>query len=149
VRGVLDTNVLVSGLLTPHGPTGRVVDLLLAGQVVLLADDRILGEYIEVLGRPKFAFRPEDIVNLLEYLRATAELVVAPPLRVRVAQVVTVPDQRHPDRPGRDVFQRRLPCGDPGRDYLARVFVDMDRTPAEVVTAYRTSKIDKYWRAES
>ena len=84
MRGVLDTNVLVSGLLTPHGPTGRVVDLLLAGQVVLLADDRILGEYIEVLGRPKFAFRPEDVVNLLEYLRATAELVVAPPLRVRV-----------------------------------------------------------------
>jgi len=66
-----------------------------------------------------------------------------------VAQVVTVPDQRHPDRPGRDVFQRRLPFGDPGRDYLVRVFVDMDRTPAEVVTAYRTSKIDKYWRAES
>ncbi|GAG48402.1 unnamed protein product, partial [marine sediment metagenome] len=29
--------------------------------------------------------------------------------------------------------------------YLIRVFVDGDRKPAEVVTAYRTSKIDKYW----
>jgi hypothetical protein len=35
-----------------------------------------------------------------------------------------------------------------GRRYLVRVFVDVDRSPAEVVTAYRTSKIDKYWRTE-
>ena len=30
-----------------------------------------------------------------------------------------------------------------------RVFVDVDRSPAEVITVYRTSKIDKYWRSES
>jgi hypothetical protein len=29
---------------------------------------------------------------------------------------------------------------------LVRVFVDVDRKPAEVVTAYRTSRIAKYWR---
>jgi hypothetical protein len=29
-----------------------------------------------------------------------------------------------------------------------RVFVDVDRAPPEVVTAYRTSKLAKYWRAE-
>jgi len=29
-------------------------------------------------------------------------------------------------------------------NYLVRVFVDVDRTPEEVVTAYRTSKIEKY-----
>jgi hypothetical protein len=28
------------------------------------------------------------------------------------------------------------------------VFVDVAHTPAEVVTAYRTSKIAKYWRDE-
>ena len=33
-------------------------------------------------------------------------------------------------------------------EYLLRVFVDIDRTPAEVVTAYRTSKFAKYWRDE-
>jgi len=31
--------------------------------------------------------------------------------------------------------------------YLVRVFVDMDRHPAEIVTVYRTSKVSKYWRA--
>ena len=30
--------------------------------------------------------------------------------------------------------------------YLLRVIVDVDREPAEVVTVYRTSKIDKYRR---
>ena len=29
-------------------------------------------------------------------------------------------------------------------NYMLRVFVDVDREPAEVVTAYRTSKIEKY-----
>ncbi len=82
MRAVLDTNVLVSGLLSPHGTTGRVVDLVLAGQLVLLADDRILAEYADVLGRPKFGFRAEDVTDILNYLRATAERVSAPPLGV-------------------------------------------------------------------
>lgn len=35
------------------------------------------------------------------------------------------------------------------RRYLVRVFVDVDRNPAEVITVYRTSKIGTYWRSES
>lgn len=31
-----------------------------------------------------------------------------------------------------------------GKGYLIRVFVDVDRTPPEIVTSYRTSKILKY-----
>jgi hypothetical protein len=38
--------------------------------------------------------------------------------------------------------------GSPTRVYLVRVFVDVDRDPPEVVTAYRTSKLPKYWRVE-
>jgi hypothetical protein len=42
----------------------------------------------------------------------------------------------------------RLPVALVGSDkaYLLRVFVDADRIPPEVVSAYRTSKIGKYWR---
>lgn len=39
--------------------------------------------------------------------------------------------------------------GEGARMYLVRVVVDIDREPAEVVTAYRTSKISKYWREET
>jgi len=63
-----------------------------------------------------------------------------------VRRVLQAPDQRDVIRPGRNVFQSRVEIE--GRMYLVRVFVDVDRDPAEVVTAYRTSKIDKYWRTE-
>ena len=50
---VLDTNVLVSGLLSPLGPPGRLVDMLLARRLRLAFDDRIELEYREVLARPR------------------------------------------------------------------------------------------------
>jgi hypothetical protein len=47
-----------------------------------------------------------------------------------------------------NVYQSRIEAGKPPQKYLLRVFVDVDREPPDVVTAYRTSKIDKYWRAD-
>lgn len=82
MRVVLDTNVLVSGLLNPHGAPGRIVDLVLAGQVTPLYDDRILAEYGEVLARPEFGFDVGDVRVLLDYLRGSCEFVIAEPLAV-------------------------------------------------------------------
>ena len=61
--------------------------------------------------------------------------------------VLKNPGQRFDVRRGREVLQSRVQ--ESGREFLIRVFVDIDRQPAEVVTAYLTSKIAKYWRAES
>lgn len=63
-----------------------------------------------------------------------------------VRQVLAAPGQRVHVRRGREVLQSRITLE--GGTYLVRVFVDVDREPAEVVTAYRTSKIEKYWRNE-
>jgi hypothetical protein len=63
-----------------------------------------------------------------------------------VDAVLRNPGQRFDVRPGRVILQSRHLEG--SAEYLLRVFVDVDRTPAEVVTAYRTSKIAKYWRDE-
>nr|MBC7245068.1 DUF4258 domain-containing protein [Chloroflexota bacterium] len=65
-----------------------------------------------------------------------------------VARVLAAPEQTETIREGREVFQSRLQLGEPPRLYLLRVFVDIDRTPPEVVTVYRTSKIAKYWRTK-
>jgi hypothetical protein len=65
-----------------------------------------------------------------------------------IRAVLTRPEQREEVRPGRVVLQSRVSMGSPARVYLVRVFVDVDRAPPEVVTAYRTSKLAKYWRAE-
>ncbi len=72
---VLDTNVLVSALLSPFGPSARVLDLALIGEVRLAFDDRILSEYRAVLARPKFGFALDDVRDLLEYLVFTGEPV--------------------------------------------------------------------------
>lgn len=66
-----------------------------------------------------------------------------------VRRVVSEPEQKFDVRPGRIVVQSRISVGGSGKNHLLRVFIDIDRHPAEVVTAYRTSKIEKYWRRES
>lgn len=64
--------------------------------------------------------------------------------RTTVDRVLGAPEQRESVRPGREVLQSRVELA--GRTYLVRVFLDVDRRPAEVVTVYRTSKIEKDWR---
>ena len=63
-----------------------------------------------------------------------------------VRRVINNPGQHWEVRKGRVVYQARVKMDVPEKDYLVRVFVDTDRVPPEVVTAYRTSKIEKYWR---
>lgn len=66
-----------------------------------------------------------------------------------VAIVLSAPEQAEVVRSGRVVYQSRFDeRGETSRTYLLRVFVDVDREPAEVVTAYWTSKVEKHWRDE-
>ncbi|MBC7264093.1 MAG: DUF4258 domain-containing protein [Chloroflexi bacterium] len=60
--------------------------------------------------------------------------------------VLTTPEQWWEIRSGRRVYQSRLTFGEPPKVYLVRVFVDVHHEPFEVVTVYRTSKVEKYWR---
>lgn len=78
-RVVLDTNVLVSSLLNSFGSPGRVLDLVLAGELSTAHDDRLLGEYREVLRREKFGFSSRDVEGLLDFLE-TEGLKVNPPM---------------------------------------------------------------------
>ena len=91
MRIVLDTNVLVSGLLSPHGPPGRIVDLFLDGTVTLLVDDRIVMEYREVLARPRFRFNPADVEAVLGLIDIAGERVAAGPLSAIVPDPYDLP----------------------------------------------------------
>lgn len=62
---VLDTNVLVSALINPYGAPGRIWDLVLAREIRLAYDDRILIEYERVLTRAKFGFARPRVDALL------------------------------------------------------------------------------------
>jgi putative PIN family toxin of toxin-antitoxin system len=76
---VLDTNVLVSGLLTPFGTSGKIVRMISAGKLILQFDSRILLEYQEVLYRPKFQFNKEHIDLLLDYIEKNGQVAPASP----------------------------------------------------------------------
>lgn len=80
MRVVVDSNVIVSAMLSPHAPPAQVVRLLLQGDVVPLHDDRILAEYEEVLKRPKFDFDPEDVRAIIDSIDRAGETVFARPL---------------------------------------------------------------------
>ena len=65
---VIDTNVLVAGLLSPFGACGEIVRMVSAGELTLSYDARILSEYHEVLRRPAFKFEGERVAALLDYI---------------------------------------------------------------------------------
>jgi hypothetical protein len=66
-----------------------------------------------------------------------------------VQAVMDHPEQRLVDesRTGRWIYQSRLAFED-GKMFLVRVVVDEEEEPPAIITAYRTSKIEKYWSAE-
>lgn len=77
---VLDTNVLVSGLLNPDGNPAMILGLLINGKIDLVYDNRILFEYIQVLNRKKFQFKKEWIDALIDFIRYEGEYVSADPV---------------------------------------------------------------------
>jgi putative PIN family toxin of toxin-antitoxin system len=82
VKVVVDTNVLVAGLLSPFGPPGEILRMIAAGSLRLCLDARILTEYADVLSRPKFHFDADLIQILLEQIRADGQSVGGRPLPV-------------------------------------------------------------------
>jgi uncharacterized protein len=78
-HAVFDTNVIVSGFLSPRGPPGRIVDWLRQGDVVAVLDDRVMQEYAEVLARPVFGLPLADVANVLAVIGEHAEWIDAPP----------------------------------------------------------------------
>jgi putative PIN family toxin of toxin-antitoxin system len=84
IRVVLDTNILVSALLTPQGLPAKVLSLCVTDrdlQIVLSAD--IYAEYEEVIRRPKFKRSDFEINAILLSIRESAAWI-RPSATVRV-----------------------------------------------------------------
>lgn len=74
IRAVIDTNVLVSGLLSPAGNEALILLAIHQGLVHPCFSEEILEEYAAVLARPKFAFPPDEIAAVLAMLRGQGNL---------------------------------------------------------------------------
>lgn len=79
MRVVVDTNVLVSGLLVPPSPPGQTVRLAVSGEISLPYDARILEEYREVLARPRLRIDAADAAILVRRIRELGIPVSPPP----------------------------------------------------------------------
>ncbi|MGE0422297.1 MAG: putative toxin-antitoxin system toxin component, PIN family [Reyranellaceae bacterium] len=79
IRVILDTNVVVSALLSPHGPPGLILDLVLDGALEVAQTPRIVAEYRDVLARPRFALDPAEVEHVLGFLENEGVAAIAPP----------------------------------------------------------------------
>ncbi len=75
---VIDTNVLVSALLSSHdnAATVQVVGKLFTGEVIPLLCDEILQEYDEVLRRKKFGFSEETVSTMINAIEKYGEMII-------------------------------------------------------------------------
>jgi uncharacterized protein len=104
MRAVLDTNVLVSGLLKPRGNERLVIALALRRKFVALVSEPIWTEYEAVLRRRELKLRPEEVGRTLAELRKVVDFVL--------------PTQTLADSPD-ESDNRFLECADAGHaDYL-------------------------------
>ena len=76
IRAVIDTNVVVSGILSPAGNEALILLAIHQGLVRPCFSDEIMNEYAGVLARPKFTFAADEIAALLAMFRSQGELIV-------------------------------------------------------------------------
>jgi hypothetical protein len=79
IRAVLDTDVLVSGLVAEEGPPGRLLDAWLQGRFILVTSLYLAEELTHVLSYPRIADRlrlgDEELAAILAALLSRAEVV--------------------------------------------------------------------------
>jgi hypothetical protein len=73
MKVVIDTNVVISGLISPFGPPAQIIDLWVADEIIVCLSSKIIEEYIAVLLRPKFT-RLGSAKNRYEVIAGLVEL---------------------------------------------------------------------------
>ena len=80
----MDTNVLVSGLLSAFGTSGQIVRMASSGVLEICHDARVLTEYREVLYRPEFQFNTTHVDALLDQIEVYGHGVATKPLEKKL-----------------------------------------------------------------
>jgi uncharacterized protein len=79
IRAVIDTNVIVSAMITPRGNEALMLLAAHEGLIEPCFTDEILQEYAAVLLRPKFGFVQADVDALLSLIRGRGRLLASAP----------------------------------------------------------------------
>lgn len=87
MKVVIDTNVLISGLISTSSPPARIIDLWLSNQLNVYVSPEIIEEYLSVFLRPKFrrVGTPQERYELIaELLELNNTIVVNPDFRLTI-----------------------------------------------------------------
>ena len=74
-RIVVDTNVVVSGVLVDEGLPASILDLAANKKILMIVSENILAEYEEVLRRPRLKIASARIGQVLSTIRKTSTVV--------------------------------------------------------------------------
>lgn len=85
MKVALDTNVVVSGLISPFGAPGEIVRMVASGALELCYDARVLSEYGSVLLRQKFSFDQAHVGDLLDQIEACGHVTTGRLLTKRLS----------------------------------------------------------------
>jgi putative PIN family toxin of toxin-antitoxin system len=85
LRVVLDTNIVVSGILRPKGAPATILDAATSKRFHSFVSESLLEEYTGVLARDYLRLDQQRAARLIRSLRAVATIVV-PRKRVTVAR---------------------------------------------------------------
>ena len=80
---VLDTNIIVSALLSPSGNSARIMALVLDGIVTLVYDNKVLVEYSDVLNRKKLRINNELVKLVIDFISKEGEFRIASPQKAK------------------------------------------------------------------
>ena len=71
IHAVIDTNVLVSALLTSKSDTAtvQILEAIMNGQIIPLYNEDIISEYEIVLNRPTFRFSEETVYYYINAIK--------------------------------------------------------------------------------
>lgn len=75
IRVVLDTNVVVSGLLAADSLPAAILDLALQRKIHAALSPSILAEMDKVLRWPRFAFEPRKIGSFIALFKSRSKLI--------------------------------------------------------------------------
>ena len=78
---VLDTNVLVSAMLSPGRKAYSILQAVIFGDFQIIYDYRIMDEYKDVLHYKKFGFEENDIEAVLTPIREYGLNIVTHPIK--------------------------------------------------------------------
>jgi len=74
-RIVLDTNILVSGLLKRASLPGLILDYIVAGALIVVMETRLMDEYQRVLARPRLQIPAVEAEQILMFIAAHSEWI--------------------------------------------------------------------------